>query len=71
MKKNPRNPLPDYAKYSGIAITMAVVITGGIVGGWALDKWIPIGFPLFTLLFSLGSVMLAIYIVIRDLLKKK
>jgi hypothetical protein len=71
MKKKPINPLPDYARYSGIAITMGVIITGGIFGGLALDRWVQAGFPLFTILFSLASVFVAIYVVIRDLIKRK
>jgi hypothetical protein len=70
MKKK-YSPLPDYAKYTTIGITMAVIIGGGVFAGWGMDKWIITGFPLFTVLFSLGSVALAIYMVIRDLIKKK
>ena len=69
MKKT-SNPLNNYAKYSGIAIQMVVIIAGGVVGGYYLDKWIGIRFPVFTLLFSFLSVSLAIYISIKDFLKK-
>lgn len=51
-------------------MTMAVVITGGIVAGVFLDRWAVTGFPLFTVIFSLGAVCLAIYIVIREFLKR-
>lgn len=68
--KNHNNPLNNYAKYSSIAIQMLVIITGGVVGGYYLDKWINIKFPVFTLLFSFISVSLAIYFAIKDFLKK-
>ncbi|MFI5205022.1 MAG: AtpZ/AtpI family protein [Flavobacteriales bacterium] len=48
---------------------MAVVIFGGIYGGFRLDHWIGWKFPVFTLLFALASLSLAIYIMIRDLQK--
>ncbi len=69
MKKT-SNPLNNYAKYSSIALQMLVIIAGGVVGGYYLDKWIGIKFPVFTVLFSFLSVSLAIYISIKDFLKK-
>ncbi|MEI6852015.1 MAG: AtpZ/AtpI family protein [Bacteroidota bacterium] len=68
--KKPSNPLNNYAKYSSIALQMLVIIAGGVVGGYYLDKWIGIKFPVFTVLFSFLSVSLAIYISIKDFLKK-
>jgi ATP synthase protein I len=67
--KKPSNPLNNYAKYSSIALQMLVIIAGGVVGGYYLDKWIGT-IPLFTILFSFLSVSLAIYISIKDFLKK-
>ena len=67
--KKANNPLHNYAKYSGIAIQMLVIIAGGVVGGYYLDKWVGT-IPLFTILFSFLSVFLAIYISIKDFLKK-
>jgi hypothetical protein len=71
MKKRSNNPLPDYARYSSIAIQMLVIICGGVLGGYWLDKWLKWGFPVFTLVFSLLSVALAIYVVIREVFKSK
>jgi F0F1-type ATP synthase assembly protein I len=67
--KRPSNPLNNYAKYSSIALQMLVIIAGGVVGGYYLDKWIAT-IPIFTILFSFLSVSLAIYISIKDFLKK-
>jgi len=69
--KKPRLPLNDYARYSSIALQMLVIIVLGVVGGYLLDKWIGLKFPVFTVLFSIISVAAAIYVVIKDLLKKK
>ena len=67
---NKKKQLPDYARYSGIAFQMAFIILIGIFGGFELDKLINLKFPVFTVLLSIGSVTLAIYIVVKDLLKK-
>jgi len=69
--KKPRLPLNDYARYSSIALQMLVIIVLGVVGGYLLDKWIGWKFPVFTVLLSILSVAAAIYVVIKDLLKKK
>ncbi|TVR36454.1 MAG: AtpZ/AtpI family protein [Cryomorphaceae bacterium] len=52
-------------RYAGIATQMAVVI---LLGVW-LGRWLDAGreFPIFTLIFSLLSVGLALYIVIKDI----
>jgi F0F1-type ATP synthase assembly protein I len=54
----------DFLKYTGMATKMAVVILGGVYFGRWLDK--EKDFPLFTLIFSLLAVAVAIYIVIKD-----
>ena len=50
-----------------MAIKMAVIITGGTLGGVELDKRTDLEFPVFTLVLSLLSVSAAMYLVIRDL----
>jgi hypothetical protein len=50
---------------------MAVIIFLGVFGGHKLDNWLALSFPVCTVVLSLGSVTLAIYIVIKDLLKPK
>ncbi len=67
--KNPKKSLNDYAKYSSIAFQMVAIILIGVYAGVKLDEWITNGTPVFTLVFSLLSVSLAIYYVIKDLLK--
>jgi ATP synthase protein I len=66
----PKKPLNNYAKYSGMAVQMAAIIVGGVLGGVELDKYLKLSFPIFTLVLTLLSVFLAIYYFIRDILKK-
>jgi len=70
MNSNQKNPLRNYAKYSNIAIQMLVIITAGVFGGYQLDELLKLRFPVFTLVLSLFSVFLAIYLAVRDFLKK-
>jgi F0F1-type ATP synthase assembly protein I len=62
--------LNNYAKYSSLSIQMIVIVLAGAFGGIKLDKWINWNFPFFTLLLSFLGVVLAIYIAIKDFLKK-
>lgn len=64
-----KKPLEDYAKYSSIALQMLTIILIGVFGGIKLDEWLNLGFPVFTLILTLLSVILAIYYIIKDLLK--
>lgn len=66
-----KSQLHNYAAYSGIAIQMGIIIFLGIWGGTKLDEFQWVKFPLFTVLFSVISVPLAIYIAIKDFIKKK
>lgn len=68
--KNQKNPLPEYTRYSSLAMQMLVVIAGGVFGGFKLDKYLNLKFPVFTVSFSVLSVALAIYIAIKDFIKK-
>jgi len=65
-----KRTLNNYARYSSIAFQMLAIILLGIFAGYKLDQWLHIK-PVLTIIFSLSSVILAIYFVTRDLLKKK
>ena len=62
--------LKSYGKYSSIAIQMLFIILVGVFGGIELDKLFDFQFPIFTLILSILSVVLAIYYVTKDFLKK-
>ena len=67
-KKNPSR-LNAYAKYSGIAVQMMVIIAGGTYGGFRLDRCLEWKIPVFTVLLSLCGVGFAIWYAVKDLLK--
>lgn len=68
----PQKPLNDYAKYSGLAVQMAVIIGGGCYGGVKLDEHFGNKeTPVYTIILSLVSIVLAMYIVLKDFIKPK
>jgi F0F1-type ATP synthase assembly protein I len=69
MTTDPRKNLNDYARYSGMAIQMLVIILAGVFAGFKLDQWLHTK-PVLTVVLSLISVALSIYIVTKDLLRK-
>jgi len=66
--KKEKNKLKAYAKYSNIAFQMIAIILIGTFGGLKLDEFLNWGIPVFTILFSILSVFIAIYISIKDVL---
>lgn len=66
-KGKPKRERPNEAlKYTGIATKMAVIIGAGVYGGIKLDEQSSSDFPLWTLVLSIVSVILAIYQIIKD-----
>ena len=68
--KNDKQQLNDFARYSNMAFQMGAIIFVFSFGGYHLDKWIHTK-PIFTIILSLGGVAIAIYVSIKDLIKKK
>ncbi len=67
-----KKPMNDYAKYSGLAVQMAVIIGGGCYGGYKLDEHFQNKeTPIYTIILSLISIALAMYIVLKDFIKPK
>ena len=64
-----KRQLNAYARYSSMAIQMLVIILAGVFGGFKIDGWLH-SKPIFTIILSLVSVVLAIYYVTKDLLKR-
>lgn len=48
---------------------MLVIILAGVFGGIKLDQWLELTTPVFTIILSILSVVLAMYYVTRDLLR--
>jgi hypothetical protein len=68
-EKQPQKPLNAYAKYSALGIQMAVIIGGGSYGGYKLDAYYKNATPVFTIILSLVSIAIAMYVVLKDLIK--
>jgi ATP synthase protein I len=72
-KKNPKKQenkdLNNYAKYSGIAFQMVVIIAVTTWGGIKLDKLAGFETPVFTIILSLLGVLAAIYTAVKDFIK--
>jgi hypothetical protein len=69
MKQDSRKKqLKNYARFSGVAIQMGAIITGGaLLGSWLDDKYNPKGKG-FTLGLTLFSVVAAMYLVIKEVI---
>jgi len=57
-------------RYATMGTQMLVIMALGVFGGYSLDKWLGLKFPVFTIVLSLTSVAAAIYLSIKDFLKK-
>lgn len=67
--KQKKKHLNNYARYSGMGFQMLAIILIGVFGGMKLDQWLGLKYPVFLVLFSILSVILAIYSAVKDLLK--
>ncbi len=63
------SPLKFYAKYSTLAFQMIAIIVVGAFGGKALDNWLELGFPVFTLVLTILSVAGSVIYGMRELFK--
>jgi ATP synthase protein I len=70
MNSQKKNYLNSYARFSSIAFQMLAIILLGVFGGYKLDGWLNT-LPVFTVILSLLSVVIAIYSVVKDLLNTK
>ncbi len=68
-KSSNQGGIGDYARYSGMAFEMIAIIGLSTYGGIKIDERAGTS-PLFTVILSLTGVAAAIYIVIRDLIKR-
>ena len=69
-KKKIKANYNSFLKYSNLSMQMGIIVLAGAFGGVKIDKWIGNKIPVFTLLLSLIAVCLAIYIAVKDFLKK-
>jgi hypothetical protein len=57
--------------YTSMATQMGITIFLGVWGGIKLDQYFQFHTPVMTLACSLAGVIMAVYIVIRDVLRKR
>lgn len=65
--KDDGDRLRDYAKYSGLAIQMGIIILVGTLIGQKLDAYFEMQRPYLTVLFALLSIFAALYVALKDL----
>jgi hypothetical protein len=67
----PKKPAYNsFLKYTNQAIQMILVMVVGSVGGKYADAYLHTRFPIFTLIGVIFSVFAALYLAIKDFLKK-
>jgi F0F1-type ATP synthase assembly protein I len=72
-EKNQKKPqgkwLSSYAKYTGMAFQMGIIIFATTWGGIKIDQLAGFEKPVFTIILSLLGVFAAIYTAVKDFLK--
>jgi F0F1-type ATP synthase assembly protein I len=63
--------LHDYARYSGMAFQMIIIIAAFVWAGKKIDDYFFQSRRIFIIILSLLGVFISIYIVLKDLLKVK
>jgi hypothetical protein len=71
LKKKLLNSGSDFAKYSGLAFSMMAVIGVFSYVGYRLDAKFPNRYSLFTVIFSLAGVLIAMYQIIKQFIGKR
>ena len=65
-----KKPLNDYLKYGAMSFQMAAIVLLFTWGGMKLDKYLGMKFPVCTLVLLLFSIFAALYLVLKDFIKK-
>lgn len=64
--KKKKETLNKFIRFSTIAFEMGLIIGGGTYGGVYLDREFNLETPIFTIILSLLSVFIALYLVIKQ-----
>ena len=77
MKEKPKKSLKEglsssreFIKYTNIAIRMIIIILVGVYAGIKLDEYLELETAIFTLILSLVAVIMAMYVIIREITSK-
>lgn len=65
-----KNRLKNYARYSSLTIQMGVIIAGGAYFGNYLDSQNNNQTPIFSIIFSLLAIGVALYISLKGMMNK-
>jgi hypothetical protein len=63
--QKPKKKIDDFIRYSNMAFEMLAIMGIGTLSGILIDDWLEWGFPVFTLVLMIVSVVGAIYYAIR------
>ncbi len=69
MTQNKNKSSNDYVRYSALAFEMFALILAAVLGGRWLDKQLELTHPVFTLILSLASVIAAVFLLIKSLIR--
>ena len=69
--KDKESGLQSYARYSGLAVQMIVIILAFVWAGKKIDEKYFGDRSVFVIIFSLAGVAVAMYVAIKDLLKSR
>lgn len=64
------NYMQEYAKYSGLMFQISAIVAIGVLGGIKLDKVLALSHPVFTVLLTVISSLIAIYHLFHTIIKK-
>ncbi|HIW87788.1 MAG TPA: AtpZ/AtpI family protein [Candidatus Onthomorpha intestinigallinarum] len=62
--------MKEYGKYSAIAFQLLAIVFLGTYAGYRIDMKLPEVKPLFTVVLSLASIGIGLYVTLKDLTKK-
>ncbi|WP_262501930.1 AtpZ/AtpI family protein [Reichenbachiella agariperforans] len=69
-EKRSKTPGYNYLRYSGLAFQMLAFILLGVWGGYKLDEWLEMEYPVFTIVLSLFGVIGSLVNLIKNLPKE-
>jgi membrane protein DedA with SNARE-associated domain len=69
-QKPKKKQLKSYARFSSLMIQMGIIIAGGAYLGKYLDLQSENQPPIFTIIFSLLAIFMALYISLKGMMKK-
>ena len=67
-QQKPKQKFDNFVRYSSLAFEMIAIMGLGAFGGYKLDQWLALSFPVFTLVLMVLAVVAAIYHAIKNFL---